>query len=241
MRPTLFISDLHLAPERPALTQAFAAFCNGPARDAAALYVLGDLFDTWAGDEQLAEPLAAQATAALAELAQGGVPVVVMRGNRDLLLADRFMRAAHARDLASMTVVDIQGTPTLLLHGDELCTDDAAYQRYRAAVHDPVRVRRFLALPYFLRRAVVAWIRRKSRSETVGKTPLMMDVNAGAVADALRANGVTMMIHGHTHRPARHELSIDGKAAVRWVLPDWRETATWLEVGANGAELRELA
>ena len=191
MRPTLFISDLHLAPERPALTQAFVAFCEGPAREALALYVLGDLFDTWAGDEQLAEPSAAAATTALRELAASGVPVSIMRGNRDVLLGERFMRAAGARDLASTTVVDVQGTPTLLLHGDELCTDDVAYQRYRAVVHDPVRVRRFLALPYFLRRAIVAWIRRKSRGETVTKTPMMMDFNADAVFQALRAHGVT--------------------------------------------------
>lgn len=240
MRPALFISDLHLAPERPALTEAFVAFCKNPAREASALYVLGDLFDTWSGDEQLREPMAATVASALAAVASSGVPVAVMRGNRDLLLGDRFMRAAGARDLPSGTVVDVLGTPTLLLHGDELCTDDVAFQRYRAVVHDPVRVRRFLALPYFLRRAIVAWIRRKSRGETVTKTPLMMDVNATAVADALRAHGVTTMIQGHTHRPARHELDVDGKAAVRWVLPDWRETAVWLEVRPDGAEVRQL-
>lgn len=240
MRPTLLISDLHLAPERPALGAAFEAFCRGPARGAAALYVLGDLFDAWVGDEQVAEPTAARAVAALAGVAATGVPVAVMRGNRDLLLGERFARAAGAKLLRDEVVADLAGTPTLLLHGDQLCVDDLAYQRYRRFVHDAARQRRFLQLPWFARRAIVAWLRRKSRSETAAKTPVMMDVNAGAVADAMRAPGVTRLIHGHTHRPARHDLVVGGKAAVRWVLPDWRERACWLEVDAAGSRLREV-
>jgi UDP-2,3-diacylglucosamine hydrolase len=241
MRPTLLISDLHLAPELPALERAFLEFCRGPARQAARLYVLGDLFDAWIGDEQLAEPLAGRAAAALKDVAAAGVPVEVMRGNRDLLLGGRFARAAGATLLPEEVVVDLGGTPTLLLHGDELCTDDDAYQRYRAFVHDPGRQRKFLALPFFLRRAAVAWLRRKSRSETAAKTPVMMDVNARAVAAALSRHGVRRMIHGHTHRPARHEQDVDGRACVRWVLPDWRDRACWLEVDADGARLHDGA
>jgi UDP-2,3-diacylglucosamine hydrolase len=240
MRPTLLISDLHLAPERPALEQAFHELCRGPARSAAALYVLGDLFDAWGGDEQLADPLAARVAAALAQLAAAGVPVHVMRGNRDLLLGRRFTQAAGATLLPDEIVVDLGGTPTLLLHGDELCTDDAAYQRYRAYVKDEGRQRWFLALPYITRRAVVAYLRRKSRSATASKTPMMMDVNTDAVAAALREHGVARMIHGHTHRPARHELDVDGRACVRWVLPDWYDRARYLAVDADGERLLEV-
>ncbi len=239
--PTLFISDLHLSPARPRLTQAFAAFCDGPARAAAALYVLGDLFDAWIGDDQLREPLAARVAGLIASVAATGVPVALMRGNRDLLLGPRFANAARASLLPGQTVVDLGGTPTLLLHGDELCTDDVAYQRYRAWAHDPARQRRFLALPYFVRRGFVAWMRHRSRREGSTKTPVMMDVNAGAVAEALRAHGVAHMIHGHTHRPARHELEVDGRRCERWVLPDWYERARYLEAGAAGTQLRDVA
>ena len=239
MRPTLLISDLHLAPELPALERAFLEFCRGPARHAARLYVLGDLFDAWIGDEQVEEPLGKRTAAALSDVAAAGVPVALMRGNRDLLLGEHFARAAGAALLPDEVVVDLAGTPTLLLHGDELCTDDDAYQRYRAFVKDPARQRWFLGLPFFLRRAVVLWLRRKSRAATTSKTPMMMDVNAGAVAEALRRHGVRTMIHGHTHRPARHEVAVDGGASVRWVLPDWRDRACWLEVDADGARLRE--
>ena len=238
MRPTLFISDLHLAPERPVLTEAFAAFCRGPARAAAALYVLGDLFDAWIGDDQLREPLAAGTAAALRAVRDAGVPVGLMHGNRDLLLGARFADAAGATLLPGEIVVDVGGIRTLLLHGDELCTDDDAYQRYRAWARDPARQRRFLALPYFLRRAAVAWMRRRSRQETATKTQAMMDVNPGAVAAALRGHGVSRMIHGHTHRPARHALVVDGRDCERWVLPDWRDRACYLEVDAAGARPR---
>jgi UDP-2,3-diacylglucosamine hydrolase len=237
MRPTLFISDLHLSPARPVLVEAFGAFCRGPARAAAALYVLGDLFDAWIGDDQLREPLAAGVASALRSVGAAGVPVSLMRGNRDLLLGARFAAAAGATLLPDEIVVDLCGTPTLLLHGDELCTDDAAYQRFRTWAHDPARQRRFLALPYFLRGAVVAWMRRKSRQETAVKTQAMMDVNPRAVAEALRSHGVARMIHGHTHRPAHHELAVDGRACERWVLPDWYDRAGYLEADAAGARL----
>src|SRR6266545_909504 len=148
MRPALFVSDLHLAPSRPALVAALRALCAGPAREASALYVLGDLFDAWVGDDQLREPLASEVAASLRGVADAGVPVAIMRGNRDLLLGERFAQAAGARLLPEQIVIDIAGTPTLLLHGDELCIDDHAYQRFRAWSHDPSRQRRFLALPY---------------------------------------------------------------------------------------------
>jgi UDP-2,3-diacylglucosamine hydrolase len=241
MKPTLFISDLHLSASRPAMVGAFERFCAGPAREAFELYVLGDLFDTWAGDEQLADPLAAGVAAALARVAAAGTAVAVMRGNRDLLLGERFAAASGARLLPDTIVADIAGTRTLLLHGDTLCTDDAGYQRYRARVHDPVLQRRFLALPWVIRRAIVAGIRSRSRKATPRKPANIMDVNAGAVAAAFALHGVTRMIHGHTHRPARHEVGGGGAPALRWVLPDWYEAGGYLAVDAAGAEFRRIA
>jgi len=239
-RPALFISDLHLSPARPLLAHAFHDFCAGPARAAAALYVLGDLFDAWIGDDQLREPFAAKVAASLAAVAAAGVPVALMRGNRDLLLGDRFASAAGATLLPDAIVVDVFGTPTLLMHGDTLCTDDVAYQRYRAWSHDAARQQHFLALPYVVRRAFAATLRQLSRRAGATKAPQMMDVNADAVTAALRAHGVAQMIHGHTHRPARHELAVDGRACVRWVLPDWYEEARYLEVAPGAAEMQTI-
>jgi UDP-2,3-diacylglucosamine hydrolase len=241
MRPALFISDLHLSPARPRLVEAFHAFCRGPARDASALYVLGDLFDAWIGDDQLREPLAAGVAGALRAVGVHGVPVSVMRGNRDLLLGAGFGDAAAATLLPAEIVVDLGGTPTLLLHGDELCTDDIAYQRYRTWVRNAQHQRWFLALPYPARASIAAWLRRRSGRATAMKSPTIMDVNADAVVAALRAHGVKRIIHGHTHRPAHHELVVDGCACERWVLPDWYDRAGYLEVDAAGARLREVA
>ncbi len=239
MRPALLVSDLHLAPKRPALAAAFHAFCAGPAREASALYVLGDLFDAWIGDDQLREPFAADVARSLRGVAEAGVAVFMMRGNRDLLLGAAFARAAGAKLLPEQAVVDIGGTPTLLLHGDELCTDDEAYQRYRAWARDPVRQQRFLRLPYILRAAFVRWLRRTSRRENARKSSVIMDVNAHAVGDAFRAHRVHRMIHGHTHRPAQHEHAVDGEPCERFVLADWYDRASYLEVDGDGARLRE--
>jgi UDP-2,3-diacylglucosamine hydrolase len=241
MRPTLFVSDLHLNAARPALVAAFEAFCAGPARSASAVYVLGDLFDAWVGDDQLRDPLAARVAAALRTVSGDGVAVGVMRGNRDFLLGERFADAVGGTLLPEQIIVDAGGVRTLLLHGDELCTDDAGYQRYRAWAHDRTRQRRFLALPYFVRRAFATWLRGKSRRATAEKADAIMDVNADAVADALRAHGVARMIHGHTHRPARHRVAVDGRECERFVLADWYDRGSYLEVDAAGARMRDLA
>src|SRR6185295_13006740 len=180
---------LHLSPSRPAMAAAFHAFCEGPARNAAALYVLGDLFDAWIGDDQLREAFAARIAGTLRAVSASGVPVAVMRGNRDLLLGEGFTKAAGASLLPEQLVVDLHGTPTLLLHGDELCTDDHAYQRFRVWAHDAARQRRFLRLPFYVRRAFVAWMRRRSRLETATKSNAIMDVNADEVAVAFRKHG----------------------------------------------------
>jgi UDP-2,3-diacylglucosamine hydrolase len=166
--------------------------------------------------------------------------VAVMRGNRDLLLGQRFAAAAGARLLPDTIVAPVAGTPTLLLHGDTLCTDDLAYQRYRARVHDPTLQRRFLALPWIIRRALVAGIRGTSRRATARKPAAIMDVNASAVAAAFAEHRVTRMIHGHTHRPARHQHTVGGAPALRWVLPDWYDAAGYLAVDADGAAFVRL-
>ena len=234
MPPTLFISDLHLSPDRPALVEAFQALLRGPARGTSALYALGDLFDVWIGDDQLKEPLAAAVAASFAGLAGSGTPVFLQRGNRDFMLGERFAMASGATLLPDEVVHDLYGTPTLIMHGDQLCTDDVDYQRFRAYWQDPARRRRALLAPYFVRRGVAAFFRAMSRRATKDKLPVIMDVNAEAVAAALRAHGVTRLIHGHTHRPARHEIAVDGRACERYVLADWYRQASYLRVDAAG-------
>ena len=234
--PTLFISDLHLARERPALIEAFHALTRGPAAGAAALYALGDLFDAWVGDDQLKEPVAAGVAAAFAALSASGTRVYLQRGNRDFLLGERFAEASGATLLADEVVHDLYGTRTLIMHGDQLCTDDVDYQRFRAFWQDPARRRRALAVPYFARRGVAGLMRAASRRATAAKPPPIMDVNADAVAAALRKHGVARLIHGHTHRPARHEIVVDGRLCERYVLADWYRNASYLTVDASGCE-----
>jgi UDP-2,3-diacylglucosamine hydrolase len=239
--PTLFLSDLHLSPARPALVAAFRAFCAGPARAAAGVYILGDLFDDWIGDDQLREPLAAEVAAALKAVTAAGVAVGVVTGNRDFLLRDGFADAAGSTLLSAPLVVNVAGTPTVLLHGDELCTADRGYQRLRRITHNPRWQRRFLALPYAFRRGVASWLRGRSRAATSGKPETIMDVDASAVEAAFRDAGVVRMIHGHTHRPARHHLVVDGRECERFVLADWYQRGTYLEFDATGGRTRDVA
>ena len=240
MKPTLFLSDLHLAPERPALVAAFRAFCAGPARSAAGVYVLGDLFDAWIGDDQLAEPLAAEVAAMLAELARAGVPIGVIAGNRDFLLGERFARASGVTLLPEQIVVNVAGTPTLLLHGDELCTADVGYQRFRRVARSLRWQRRFLALPYAWRRGIARWLRGRSRMATAGKPEKIMDVEPKAVDAAFRAANVRRIIHGHTHRPARHHLVVDERECERWVLADWYHQGSFVEFDAAGGRRHDI-
>jgi UDP-2,3-diacylglucosamine hydrolase len=240
MKPTLLLSDLHLAPDRPAATAAFEAFAQGPARAAAAVYVMGDLFDSWIGDDQCREPFARSIVAALRGISDAGVALYVARGNRDFLLGDAFARDTGATLLGEQTVVELGGTPTLLTHGDELCTDDAAYQRYRAWTRDPRRQRQLLRLPYRVRRWIAAWLRRGSRAATARKPESILDVNAAAVEQAFRQRGVTRMIHGHTHRPARHASIVDGKPRERVVLADWDDRGHYVAIDAAGIHARHI-
>ena len=241
MKPTLFLSDLHLAPERPALVAAFRDFCTGPAREAAGIYVLGDLFDVWIGDDQLQEPLAADVAAALNEVAAAGVPVGLVVGNRDFLLGEAFARAAGATLLPDQMVVNVGGTPTLVMHGDLLCTADVGYQRFRRFSHDPRWQRRYLALSYRVRRGIANWLRDRSRSATADKPERIMDVDPTAVTSAFRAADVARIIHGHTHRPARHHLVVDGRERERFVLADWYGHGSYLEFDAEGGRIRDVS
>ena len=240
MRPTLLLSDLHLAPDRPAAAAAFHAFARGPAREAAAVYVMGDLFDAWIGDDQRREPFARAIVESLRGISDAGVPLCVARGNRDFLLGADFARDAGATLLDEQTVVDVAGTPTLLTHGDEFCTDDAGYQRFRAWSRDPRSQRRLLRLPYPVRRLIAAWLRRGSRAATARKPESILDVNATAVEQAFRTRGVTRIVHGHTHRPARHALVIDGAPRERIVLADWDDRGHYLAIDASGVHERHI-
>lgn len=221
--PTLFVSDLHLAPARANPLAAFHRFAQGPARGAAALYVLGDLFDWWIGDDQLREPYARDVARALGDVAAAGVPVFFARGNRDFLVGERFARAAGATLLGEVTRIDVDGEPVLVTHGDELCTGDVEYQAYRRRIRSPQSVARLLAMPPLARRGIAWWLRRKSRNATALKPESITDVAAAAVADAFRAHDVRRMVHGHTHRPARHRVEVDGVARERIVLADWHD------------------
>lgn len=240
MTTTLFVSDLHLDAGRPRATAAFRDFLAGDARGASHLYILGDLFEFWIGDDD-DQPLAREVTAALADYSRAGNACSVMRGNRDFLLGPRFADMTGARLLADPSVVDIGGEPVLLTHGDLLCTDDQAYQRYRKRVNDPRLQRLFRALPRSWRRAAGAEGRRRSRGYATGRPAAYMDVNAAAVAAAMRQAGVRRLVHGHTHRPAIHGFELDGQPAIRAVLGDWYEQGSVLAWSAAGPELRSRA
>jgi UDP-2,3-diacylglucosamine hydrolase len=239
--PTLFLSDLHLSPERPAALAAFHAFAAGPARDAAAVYILGDLFDWWIGDDQMADPFVASVVASLRGITVAGVPLFVGHGNRDFLLGKRFAQATGATLLPDFVVVDLYGTRTLLCHGDELCTDDTGYQAYRRRMRDPATQARLLRLPYFARRGLAWWLRRKSRNEKALKPEAIMDVASGAVVAAFARHDARRMIHGHTHRPARHEHLVDGSMRERFVLADWHDCGHYIAVDDTGVHVREIS
>jgi UDP-2,3-diacylglucosamine hydrolase len=228
--PTLFISDLHLTEERPEANERFIALLEHQGRAADALYILGDFFEYWIGDDDLGEPFNAVVAGMLKDLTGHGVPVYLMHGNRDFLIGERFCAATGATLLADPTVAEIGGVKTLLVHGDTLCTDDVEYQAWRRKARDPAFQAAFLAKSLAERRQTVSQMREKSRQVVQEKTAEIMDVNDDAVRQAMRTAGVCRLIHGHTHRPGRHELDIDGQRCERWVLPDWYGRGGYLQV-----------
>ncbi|HEX8961524.1 MAG TPA: UDP-2,3-diacylglucosamine diphosphatase [Rhodocyclaceae bacterium] len=213
---TLFVSDVHLHPSRPQTARRFGEFL-AEAQGAAALYILGDLFDAWAGDDDLPDPFNAGVCSALKALVDDGTQVFFLPGNRDFLVREAFAAATGARFLPDESVVDVAGVATLLLHGDTLCTDDRAYADFRAQVRSPQWQRDFLARPLAERKAEIAVLRARSEAGKRVKPAELMDVNPAAVAQAYARHGVARIIHGHTHRMARHAEA----GGERWVLPDW--------------------
>ena len=236
---TVFVSDLHLDLARPGITRLFLDFLQGPARQAEALYVLGDLFEAWVGDDDPGEP-GESVCLALKSLADSGVPVFLMRGNRDFLLGPAIAARCGASLLPDPCVVDLYGRPTLLTHGDLLCSDDVAYQAFRRQVRDPAWQATFLGQPLEARQAFAAKARAASREHQSGMAEAITDVTPGAVVESLRRHGVDRMIHGHTHRPAIHALRVDDRAATRVVLGDWYEQGSVLRVDADGLALSTL-
>jgi len=236
MRPDLLVSDLHLSPTRPAMAEVFFGFLATEAREAAALYILGDLFEYWIGDDSLVEPFNRRVADALAATVAAGTPVYLMHGNRDFLIGKRLAAYTGMTLLPDPTLAEVGGVPTLLMHGDTLCTDDHEYQRLRAKVRSPLWQRLVLALPRSVREWRAQRGRLRSERRKRARPAEIMDVNAGAVEEAFRAHGYPRMIHGHTHRPARHLHEVDGHRCERWVLADWYQHGSYLRCDAAGAK-----
>ncbi|MCK9488134.1 MAG: UDP-2,3-diacylglucosamine diphosphatase [Xanthomonadales bacterium] len=231
---TLFISDLHLDASRPQATAAIARFLERLPGTCRRLYILGDLFESWIGDDDDA-PLPDQVAGLLRQRAEAGLAIAFMAGNRDFALGPDYAKRAGFRLLEDPTAIDLHGRKTLLMHGDTLCTDDTAYQAFRVQVRDPAWLANMLAQPLAARRAFAAQARASSREHTAATAETIMDVNANAVADAFRQHQVDLIIHGHTHRPAVHEHMVDGRRCTRIVLGDWYEQGTVLVAGDDGS------
>ena len=237
---TLFISDLHLDAERPDITALFGRFVDEEARSADALYILGDLFEAWVGDDDPSET-GAYVAQRLRGLREAGVPVYFMRGNRDFLLGDAYARRAGVTILPDPSVVVLHGRPTLLMHGDTLCSDDVDYQQFRAQTRDPHWQRQFLAKPLearlaFAQQARAASQTRQAGLKAQGAMDAITDVTPATVDSSFARFGVDSMIHGHTHRPAVHEHA----GGRRIVLGDWYEQGSVLRVDESGAQLTSL-
>lgn len=233
---TLFIADLHLHTEEPAITAGFLHFLDGVAREADALYILGDLFEAWIGDDD-PNPLHQRVAAALRALVDSGVPCYFIHGNRDFLLGKRFARESGMQLLPQEKVLELYGRKVLIMHGDTLCTDDAGYQAFRAKVHQPWLQTLFLALPLFIRHRVAAKMRAGSRTANSSKSLAIMDVNQQAVIEAMEKHRVQWLIHGHTHRPAVHQLTANDAPAWRAVLGAWHSEGSMIRVSESDVEL----
>ena len=226
---TLFISDLHLEESRPDITRAFLAFLEQKAAGAKRLYILGDFFEAWIGDDERT-PLQEKVAAALRNVSGGGTEIFLMHGNRDFLIGANFCDRAGAALLEDPSVIDLYGTPTLLMHGDSLCTADEEYQKLRVNMRNPQWQKMILQRPLKDRQQMARQLREISMAKNQDKEEFIMDVTPGEVVREMEAHGVQRMIHGHTHRPAEHALTANGQPAKRIVLGDWAENVWWLEV-----------
>lgn len=226
---TLFISDLHLEESRPDITEAFLGFLRDKAHGVEQLYILGDFFEAWIGDDERT-PLQEQVAAALRDVKASGTDIFLMHGNRDFLIGPDFCDRAGATLLDDPTVVDLYGTPTLLMHGDSLCTADVEYQKFRANMRNPQWQQMILQRPLADRQQMARQLREISMAKNQGKEETIMDVTPEEVVKEMEAHGVQRLIHGHTHRPAEHELEANGQPAKRIVLGDWHSHVWWLTV-----------
>ncbi|WMC11585.1 UDP-2,3-diacylglucosamine diphosphatase [Oceanimonas pelagia] len=241
MPHTLFIADLHLSAGRPDITAAFLHFMEHEAPEADALYVLGDLFEFWIGDDE-PSTLNRQVAAAFRICREGGTPVYYIHGNRDFMLGRRFAAEAGMTLLPEHKVIDLYGEPALIMHGDTLCTDDAGYQRFRRITRLGWLQWLFLRLPLQKRLKIADGIRGRSARSKQEKSVTIMDVNQAEVERQMRRAGVRRLIHGHTHRPAVHDFELDGRPVQRLVLGDWYTQGSVLRIGPDNTELqrREL-
>jgi UDP-2,3-diacylglucosamine hydrolase len=239
---TLFLSDVHLNTARADIVRAFIEFLDFKARQADALFILGDLFDEWLGDDDDKAPHR-EVTDALAALTAAGLPVSVVHGNHDFLLGKKFARRSGCTLLGDHTSIDVYGTPTLIMHGDTLCTRDANYQSFRKMARNPIMQKIFLSMSLPKRAEKAAGIRRESSEDTALKSDDIMDVTLDAVDGIMRKHSVRHLIHGHTHRPAIHNFMLDDQEATRIVLGDWYEQDSvliWDEAGYRLGRIADL-
>jgi UDP-2,3-diacylglucosamine hydrolase len=237
---TLFISDLHLCPSRPEINRIFFRFLEDQAGAAHALYILGDLFEYWPGDDDLGEPFNTSIAAALASLTGSGVAAYLMQGNRDFTIGPAFARSSGIELLPDPVLLDLYGQPTLLMHGDTLCTLDREYQDFRREARSQAWMDAMLAKPLAERKAAIEAMRRRSEEAKGRKPAEIMDVDPAEVEAVLRRHGYPRLIHGHTHRPARHTHRVDGHDCERWVLADWYKRGSYLACDKSGCRAEQL-
>jgi UDP-2,3-diacylglucosamine hydrolase len=236
---SLFISDLHLEPGRADISGQFLEFMSTQAREADALYILGDLFEVWLGDDD-PTPFSAEIKSAIRGVVDAGVPVSVMHGNRDFMLGEGFCTDTGVTLMDEYTVAELYGTRVLVMHGDLLCTDDVEYQQFRRMVRDPQWQQQMLAMPFPMRVNAARKMREQTKAATQLKAAEIMDVNQQTVEATMREYGVHTLLHGHTHRPAVHEFTLDGGKATRIVLGDWFDQGSVLRWDASGVDLQGL-
>jgi UDP-2,3-diacylglucosamine hydrolase len=220
VKAILFISDLHLSFDKPQITRHFIHFLHTKARSAKAVYILGDLFDAWVGDDDFTAPNA-QIRRELKQLTDSGVEVYLQRGNRDFLIGERFANETGVILLDDYAVIDLEGEQTLLTHGDLLCSDDLAYQAFRVKSRTAEWQQNVLSKPLWQRLLFARWYRLRSFLHKQKKSNYVMDVNQTTVENVMEQHNCTRLIHGHTHRPALHEFELNGKKVQRFVLSDW--------------------